>query len=98
MISRAQIDKVLGMYKTEKSSQTMKVHRNSSQTPGQDGVKLSFTTQDVETVKALVRDLPDIREDRVEPLMKAVQSGEYSVDPKTVADKLVGRLLVDKVR
>ncbi len=54
--------------------------------------------RDVERIRELVKNLPDIRQDRVEPLCKAVESGDYSVDTELIADKLVGRLLVDRIR
>ncbi|HHY16587.1 MAG TPA: flagellar biosynthesis anti-sigma factor FlgM [Firmicutes bacterium] len=97
MISRTQIDQVLKVYKTEKTFKVVSGEKGLSRSR-QDGIRLSFTGQDVERIKELVNKQPDIRQDRVDPLLKEVEKGEYSVDPKSIADKLVGRLLVDKIR
>ena len=46
----------------------------------------------------MVNACPDIREELVEPLARAVESGEYSVDLESVAEKMLGRLLADRIR
>ncbi len=98
MISRTQIDQVLKVYKAEKTFKSVSIDKGLPRDTRQDGIKLSFSGRDIERVRELVNNLPDIRQDRVEPLVKAVESGDYSVDTGLIADKLVGRLLVDKIR
>jgi negative regulator of flagellin synthesis FlgM len=98
MISRTQIDQVLKVYKAEKTFKTVSIDKGLPRDTRQDGTRLSFTGRDVERIRELVKNLPDIRQDRVEPLVKAVESGDYSVDTELIADKLVGRLLVDRIR
>ncbi len=98
MISRTQIDQVRKIYKTGKTTRVVSRSDGLSEKGKQDDIRLSFNPEDIERIKQLVNKIPDIRRDKVEPLAKAVESGDYSVDPKLVADKLMGRLLVDKIR
>jgi len=98
MISRTQIEQVLKVYKASKTSRPVPRDTGVTQPAQQDKVRLSFSMEDIEKVKRLVHASPDIRQDIVEPLASAVESGEYSVDPESVAEKMLGRLLADRIR
>jgi len=98
MISRTQIDQVIKIYKASKASKPVPRDTAVSQTALQDKVKLSFSAQDIEKVKRLANACPDIRDEKVGPIARAVESGEYSVDPESVAEKMLGRLLADRIR
>jgi negative regulator of flagellin synthesis FlgM len=52
-------------------------------------VSLSERSQDVLRAKQLAMAAPDVREDRVAELQKAIDSGKYKVDAKDIADKMV---------
>ncbi len=97
MISRTQIDQVLKIYQATKTSKPVSRDGSVAQDARQDDVRLSFSRQDIEKVRQLAEAQPDIRRDRVEPLIRALESGEYSVDPESVADKMLGRLLADEI-
>jgi len=97
-ISRTQIDQVLKIYKASKASKPVPRDTGGAQPARQDKVKLSFSAEDIEKVKRVVNACPDIREELVEPLARAVESGEYSVDLESVAEKMLGRLLADRIR
>jgi len=98
MISRTQIEQVLKIYKSSKVSRPVSRDSDVLQNARQDDIRLSFSLQDIEKVKRLANARPDIRYDRIEPLVRAFESGDYSVDPKSVADKMLGRLLADRIR
>ena len=52
-------------------------------------VNLSERAQDIKRAKEIAMSAPDIREDRVAALQKLVDSGNYKVDAKDIADKMV---------
>lgn len=98
MISRAQISQVLRVYKSQGSSSPAgKLQKLSLQSSG-DRINLSFTQDDVSLVKEIVESVPDIRMDKVQSIAERVASGTYSVDPVEIADKILGRLLADRIR
>lgn len=52
-------------------------------------VNLSERAQDIKRAKELALAAPDIREDKVARLQKLIDEGNYKVDAKDVADKMV---------
>ena len=98
MISKTQVDQVLKVYKTNKSLGAQSAVENVSHNNRQDEIGLSFTKEDIEKIKELVRKMPDVREDLIAPISKKVESGEYSVESNAIAEKMMGRLLADKIR
>lgn len=60
---------------------------------GSDRVELSTSSMDVQKMKGILRDTPEVRRDRVQELKSQIESGEYKVDPYKVADKLLVNLL-----
>jgi len=98
MISKIQVDQVLKVYKTNKSLGAQSAVESVSHNNRQDEIGLSFTKEDIEKIKELVRKMPDVREDLIAPISKKVESGEYSVESNAIAEKMMGRLLADKIR
>ena len=57
---------------------------------GQDTiVNLSTASKEVQTAREIIASEPDVREDKVSELRKRIESGNYTVDNKAVADKIV---------
>ena len=52
-------------------------------------VNLSTSLKEAQLINEVSSSEPDIREDKVSALREQVDSGNYRVDPKAVADKLV---------
>ena len=62
--------------------------------------KEKSVTEDVRAysaAKEMIRELPDIREDRLANIQKHVKSGTYEITDEEVAEKMIGRSLVDKL-
>lgn len=99
MISRAQIGQILKVYKTQGMLQPLsKMDGVVYGTPVRDDINLSFSQDDLKRVRELVQKLPDVRLDKVESIAREVQAGTYNVDPMQVADKMMGRLLADRLK
>jgi len=47
--------------------------------------------------KDVIKELPDIRQDRTDKIEKQVKTGTYEVTDEEVAEKMIGRSLVDKM-
>jgi len=57
---------------------------------GQDTiVNLSTASKEVQTAIEIIASEPDVREDKVAELRKRIESDNYTVDNKAVADKIV---------
>lgn len=60
---------------------------------GTDRVELSASSIDVQKMKMIIQDTPEVRMDRVQALKEQIERGEYQVDPYRVADKMLMNLL-----
>ena len=58
-----------------------------------DRVVLSAGSLDVQKVRDILEQTPEVRADRVQALKEEIARGEYQVDPYRLADKMMGSLL-----
>ena len=63
-----------------------------NETPDTDAASLS-TGSSVSALAAQVKQMPDVRQERVAALQQAVQSGQYQVSDKQIAEALHAQLL-----
>jgi negative regulator of flagellin synthesis FlgM len=99
MISRAQIGQILKVYKTQGiASPLSKAEGVASGSVVRDDINLSFSQADLSKVRELVKKLPDVRLDKVESIAREIEAGTYKVDSMQVADKMMGRLLADRLK
>ncbi len=61
-----------------------------------DNVSLSSTTQDLQKIQQAMATEPQERTERVATLKAAVESGQYTVDPEKVAERMTG-FFIDKI-
>jgi negative regulator of flagellin synthesis FlgM len=55
-----------------------------------DKVSLSSMSRDMQTAKDSVAAVPDVRQDKVDEIKQAVESGNYEIDPNKIAEKMLG--------
>jgi negative regulator of flagellin synthesis FlgM len=58
-----------------------------------DSVSLSSGSRDVQKIKEILLETPDIRTEKVAELKARIESGEYQVDSRQLADKMLADLL-----
>lgn len=100
MISRAQINQILKVYKTSSVGKIGPSGRPDEQPAGTgaDVLHISVSPQDVSMVKSIIKALPDVREEKVREISRRLREGTYHVEPEEVAEKLLGRLMADRLR
>ena len=80
-------NEIEGMGEKQTSNEQKVEEKNPS---GQDTiVNLSSASKEVQTANEIIASEPDVREDKVAELKKRIESGNYTVDNKAVADKIV---------
>ncbi|MBU7006417.1 flagellar biosynthesis anti-sigma factor FlgM [Phosphitispora fastidiosa] len=98
IISNSQIRSLIAMYANQ--------DKKEAQSPGKGlkkfneeayQISVSSDAQAYMTAKEAISTLPEIREDRLANIRKLVQSGTYEVTDEEVAEKMIGRTLVDKL-
>lgn len=74
------------IYQSQKVSQSKKA---TAAAQANDQLQISSRGKDYQTAKAAVASAPDIREELTASIKAKIQSGTYSVDTSTFADKLL---------
>jgi negative regulator of flagellin synthesis FlgM len=63
--------------------------------PQGDRAEFSSEALDYRKLREAVLNIPETREDRVREIKNALQKGEYNVSADQIAEKILGRYLVD---
>lgn len=88
-----EIPRILGVY--DKQKNISKTDKTSGVTSKKDVVSISNQAKDFQTITKALRDVPDIRQDKVNELSEQLNSGTYNVSGKEIADKVL-KSIVDK--
>ncbi len=78
-------NQVQSIYQSKKVNRTQKT-AGASQT---DQLQISGFGKDIQTAKAAMSAISDIREDMTAPVKAQIQNGTYAVDTGTFAEKLL---------
>lgn len=73
-------------------NQPVKKSYNSSTygtTSTTDQVSFSTVGKDMQTAKTALKDVPDVRQDRINALKESIANGTYQVSAESFADKLM---------
>lgn len=89
------IPKVSGVYDKHKS--VNKAGKTGSVATKKDVVSISSHAKDIQTVMKALKDVPDIRKDRVDDLTKKIETGTYEVKETDIADKILKSISEKKV-
>ena len=80
-------NEIEGMGEQKTSNEPKVEEKNLS---GQDTiVNLSTASKETQTAREIIASEPDVREDKIAELRKRIESGNYTIDNKAVADKIV---------
>jgi negative regulator of flagellin synthesis FlgM len=86
-LPKRQENEIEGMGGQQTSNEPKVEEKNQS---GQDTiVNLSTASKEAQTAREVIASEPDVREDKVAELRERIESGNYTVDNKAVADKIV---------
>jgi negative regulator of flagellin synthesis FlgM len=58
-------------------------------------VNLSSRAKDIQQIRQIVDQTPDIREDKVIELKHQIESDNYRINAENIAEKMVGESLID---
>jgi len=74
-------------------SQDVQKVQETDQTRQDTIVNLSTASKEAQMARKIVASEPDMRQDKVSELKQRIESGNYNVDHKAVADKMVNSFL-----
>ena len=73
------------------SSKKPSMINKTQHTYGKDQVQISSIGKDIQTLKAAVKNAPDVRDDVTGPIKSAIQNGTYNVSNDDFAAKLMAK-------
>lgn len=90
-----EIPKILGVY--DKRRNVDRVERTSAINAKKDIVSISGQAKDYQIVMKALKDVPDVRQEKIDKITEKFNSGDYGVNGRVVADKLVKSVFDKKV-
>ena len=61
----------------------------------EDTIQLSKEAQDLQHFENLAKDIPEIRQEKVDELKELIDKGLYNIDHKKVANRMIREILLD---
>ncbi len=83
------IDGIKNITNAYKSNRLTKASQISKIKKEKDSLDISDLAKELQIAKKAVKNAPDIRQDKVDDIKKRIQSGNYNVSAKEVADKMM---------
>ncbi len=87
------IPKITGVY--DKQKNIGRIDKTSSVNGKKDVVSISSQAKDFQTVKKALKDIPDVRQDKINEIAGRYESGQYNIEGKDIADNIL-RTVFDK--
>ncbi|MBZ4647251.1 MAG: negative regulator of flagellin synthesis FlgM [Petroclostridium sp.] len=87
--------KIIGVY--NKNKKIEKANNIQGVEGKKDTISISSQAKDYQLALKAVRQVPDIREEKVRELEQKYSSGTYNISSEDVADKIVSKFLDKKV-
>jgi negative regulator of flagellin synthesis FlgM len=70
---------------------------NGGATIATEKVDLSTKAKELQQIRQILDQIPDVREDKVKELKERIESGNYAVDSGKVAAKMLGESIIDTI-
>lgn len=87
--------KVNGVY--DKQKNLSRIDKTSALSGKKDVLSISDQAKDFQTIMKSLREVPDIRQDKVDELAEKYQAGNYDVKGRDTADRIIKSILDRKV-
>ena len=84
------IDAINRIYSTY-SAQATTGSKGVEKVKGKDEVDLSNVAKDFASIKRMLSDVPEVREDKVQDIKQKMEDGTYDVSSKDVASKILSQ-------
>ncbi len=68
---------------------------SAEQSQAADKVELSAASRDIQKIQEVLKNTPDIRAEKVQELKSKIESGQYRVDAREIANKMISSLIQD---
>ncbi len=90
-----EIPRILGIYNKQKN--VGRINKTSPTASKKDVISISGEGKDYQTALKALKNVPDVRAEKVKELYEKYQSGNYDVKGKDIADKMLQSFIDKKV-
>lgn len=97
-ISEQEVSRLLAyspFERTAGTSHAVVADRSAVRTTPASHIDISDKANEVRRVAGLIKQLPEVREDRVQALKAQIENGTYHVSSEDIADLIIRRALAD---
>ena len=70
---------------------------NGKLSGSEDAVTLSPKAKEIQEAKRLLESLPDIREEKIAKIKQQIDEGDYRIDEKRIAEKMIEESLLNEL-
>ncbi|MDP2992785.1 MAG: flagellar biosynthesis anti-sigma factor FlgM, partial [Deltaproteobacteria bacterium] len=67
----------------------------AEQSQATDKVELSAASRDIQKIQEVLKNTPDVRAEKVQELKSKIESGQYRVDAREIANKMISDVIQD---
>lgn len=96
-ISRGQIQNVIKAYSQQPPSSKPIKEKKGLPPVKEDQVVISQRAREMNLAREAATRAPEVREEKVEEIKNSLATGTYNVSGEEIAEKILGRALVDKL-
>lgn len=97
IISNKQLESILQLNRVSEPRKKAPVQTTETSSARTDSLVLSSQAQELQYVKEQVLKSPEVNADKIGELKKQIQEGNYQVSAGEIAQKMIGRSLVDEL-
>ncbi|MBU8910843.1 MAG: flagellar biosynthesis anti-sigma factor FlgM [Desulfobacterales bacterium] len=92
------LTELIAQYKTNENKVTPEPEKPAADSVVQEErVSLSSAAKDIQRAEQAVKELPDIREEKVRELQDQIETGKYEVSGEKIAGKMISESVLDIV-
>lgn len=81
-----------GVHEVDKHQETKKKHDVEKADAEKDKISLSGKAKEISELKATIDQLPDVRTDKIDTVKQAIDTGNYNIDARKIAQKILEEL------
>ncbi len=81
----------IGEIRRKYAKQSQQIDKSNNSKP-KDSMSISNKAKQVSGIEKKLAEIPDIRQDKVDSIKNAIENGEYHVDSKAIAKKILSTL------
>lgn len=97
-ISQQQVQQVARLFAAQARSRPVEKTEQSGAIQRPDKVELSRESREVQAAEQAIAQTPDVRTDVIRPIKLQIEAGTYAVKGRDVAEKMMARSIVDRLR